>query len=104
MPLPQPYNLGQLTVGVTDGWKSFDVTTVNGNSVRFRVMENKTANWHVHERSDEMLYVISGTVFMDTEHGIRRIGAGELFVVPAGTRHRVRVDGRATLLVVDSIQ
>ena len=104
MPLPQPCNLGQLHVAMTNSWMSFDVATVNGNAVRFRVMENKTANWHVHERSDELFYVLSGAVFMDTEDGTRRIDAGELFVVPAGTRHRARVEGRATLLVVDNIR
>src|SRR5450631_2061397 len=102
-PLPQPSDLDEMQTGVTDAWKSFDVATVNRNAVRFRVMENKTANWHLHESSDELFYVVSGTVFMDTESGTREIHPGQLFVVPAGTRHRARVKGRATLLVIDNI-
>jgi mannose-6-phosphate isomerase-like protein (cupin superfamily) len=103
MPVPQSCNLARLLVGVTDAWKSFDVAIVNGNAVRLRVMEHKTADWHVHERSDELFYVISGTLFMDTEDGTRRIDASEIFVVPSGIRHRARVEGRATLLVVDKV-
>jgi mannose-6-phosphate isomerase-like protein (cupin superfamily) len=62
MELPQPYNLGRLHIDVTEAWKSFDVATVNGNAVRFRVVENQTANWRVHEQSDELFYVVSGSV------------------------------------------
>ena len=60
-----------LQAGVVDAWKSFDVATVNDNAVRFRVMENRVANWHVHDDSDELFYVVSGTVTMDTDEGAR---------------------------------
>lgn len=103
MSLPFARDLDGLQTGVTHSWKSFDVATVNGNAVRFRVMENTTANWHVHEHTDELFYVVSGTVLLDTEHGVREIQPGQLLVIPAGTRHRARVEGRATVLVVDNI-
>jgi len=97
-------DLDSLQISVTDAWKSFDVATVNGNAVRFRVMENTTANWHVHEHTDELFYVVSGAVLMDTEHGVREIRLRQLLVMPAGTRHPARVEGRATLLVIDNIR
>ena len=96
-------DLDNLQRGVTAPWKSFDVATVNGNVVRLRVMADATANWHTHESSDELFYVISGTLQVDTEHGTRVIRAGQLLVVPAGTRHRGRVEDRAIVLVVDGI-
>jgi mannose-6-phosphate isomerase-like protein (cupin superfamily) len=103
MTLSRPRNLDRLQKGVRDSWKSFDVASINGNAVRLRVMENTAANWHVHEHSDELFYVVSGSVFIDTEEGTREMSPGDLFVVPSGTRHRARADGRATLLVVDRI-
>lgn len=103
MTLSPVLDLDGLQRDVTDAWKSFNLATVNGNAVRLRVMEDVTADWHTHESSDELFYVISGTVTMDTEHGKREIRAGQLFVVPARTQHRGRVAGRATLLVVDGI-
>jgi mannose-6-phosphate isomerase-like protein (cupin superfamily) len=96
-------DLDSLQRGVAAPWKSFDVATVNGNAARLRVMTDATANWHTHETSDELFHVISGTLQIDTEHGTRVIRAGHLFVVPAGTRHRGRVEGRAIVLVVDGI-
>ena len=96
--------IGSLHRGITDSWKSIDVAKVNGNTVRFRVMENVTANWHTHAHSDELFYVLSGIVYMDTQHGTQEIRSGHLFVVSSGTPHRARVMDRATLLVVDSIR
>jgi mannose-6-phosphate isomerase-like protein (cupin superfamily) len=103
MPLPPVFDTARLQRDVTGPWRSFDLGEVNGNAIRLRVMESITANWHTHAESDELFYVMSGTIHMDTEHGTREIRPGELFVVPAGTRHRGRVEGRATMLVIDGI-
>jgi mannose-6-phosphate isomerase-like protein (cupin superfamily) len=97
------FDTDRLQRDATGPWRSFDLGQVNGNAIRLRVMEDVTANWHTHTGSDELFYVMSGTFHMDTEHGTREIGPGELFVVPAGTRHRGRVEGRATMLVIDGI-
>jgi mannose-6-phosphate isomerase-like protein (cupin superfamily) len=88
---------------ITESWKSVNISQVNGNNVRLRVMEDVTAGWHSHDTSDEFFYVISGIVHIDTEHGTQTLKPNELFVVPAKTKHRARVDGRATLLVIDKI-
>ena len=101
--LERALSLDDLRSGISDAWKSFDVAKVNGNAVRYRIMQDIAANWHVHENSDELFYVISGTVHMDTEHGAHDIRAGQLLIVAAGTRHRARVDGHATMLVVDRL-
>jgi mannose-6-phosphate isomerase-like protein (cupin superfamily) len=47
--------------------------------------------------------VISGTVYMESGHDTREIRSGQLFVVPAGTQHRAREEGRAAMLIVDKI-
>jgi len=107
IPLPIPLPILVLSdhegaAGV--GWKSVDVAMVNSNAVRCRVMEGAVAPWHVHAESDEMFYVLSGLFHLDTEDGTAEVRAGELLVVPAGTRHRGRADVRTTLLVIDCIK
>ena len=42
-------NLDSLQRGVMNAWQSFDLSAVNGNAVRLRVMQDVTANWHTHE-------------------------------------------------------
>ncbi|MBH8564494.1 cupin domain-containing protein [Nostoc sp. CENA67] len=98
------YDLQNLPNGITDNWKIFNISQVNGNNVRLRIMENMTARWHSHDNSDELFYVISGTVYIDTEDGTQTLNPHELFVVPAKTKHRARVEGRASLLVIDKIE
>lgn len=100
----EKHNLLDLANGITESWKSFNISQVNGNNVRFRVMEDVTARWHSHDASDELFYVISGTVHIDTEDETHTLNANELFVVRAKTKHRARVEGRATILVIDNIE
>ena len=85
-------------------WQSVDVATVNGNTVRLRTMQDFTARWHSHDASDELFYVLSGLFHLDTDQRTVDVRAGELFVVPAGVRHRGRADARTTLLVIDCIR
>ncbi|WP_169219183.1 cupin domain-containing protein [Brasilonema sp. UFV-L1] len=100
----EKYNLKNLGNGITESWKSFNISQINGNNVRFRVMQDITANWHSHNASDEFFYVISGIVHLDTEDGTHTLNTNELFIVPAKTKHRARVEGKATLLVIDKIE
>jgi|GEM_PF-2052648 len=90
-----------LAAGAGDAWKSFDLARVNGQNVRLRIMEDRTARWHVHADSDEAFFVLSGTFFLDTDQGTFRIDAGQFGVARAGVRHRGRVEGRATMIVID---
>jgi mannose-6-phosphate isomerase-like protein (cupin superfamily) len=98
------FDLHALQADVVAAWKNFDIALVNGNAVRLRVMENKTANWHHHATSDELFYVVSGSIFIDTEVTTHALQPGQLVVVPAGMEHRARAPGRATMLVIDQIQ
>lgn len=54
-----PQNLIDLSEAIAESWKSINIGQFNGNSVRFRVMEDVTANWHTHDNSDELFYVVS---------------------------------------------
>ena len=99
--MEQVRDVTTLAEGVSDAWKSFDVARFNGQNVRMRVMQDSTAPWHVHDDSDEAFFVLSGTFFLDTDEGALRIDAGQFGVARAGLRHRGRVEGRATMIVID---
>ena len=102
--LPDKCNLINLSEGIAENWKSLNISQFNGNNVRLRVMEDVTANWHAHDNSDELFYVISGEVYIDSEAGAQALSANEICIVPAKVRHRARVEGRATLLIIDGIR
>jgi len=59
-------------------------------------------HWHVHKDEDEIFYILSGVVFVDTDTGSVELKAGQALVVPKGIRHRSRVDaGDALVLLIE---
>lgn len=76
------------------------VGEVNGVPAFARVMEGFEGPRHVHETSDEMFIVLSGTVYLDFDSSSVMLHPGESYTVPAGIAHRSRVPGRAELIVI----
>lgn len=84
-------------------WFAQTLVSHNGVNLKFRVMRGTTADFHVHPDSPECFFVLTGTVHTDTDSGSIALSAGKFFEVPAGLRHRSRVDGEATVLVFDGL-
>jgi mannose-6-phosphate isomerase-like protein (cupin superfamily) len=59
-----------------------------------------TLQWHKHLDIDELFWVCDGTMLLESEQGDVLLEAGELTVVPKGTRHRSSSVGRATVLLL----
>lgn len=57
-------------------------------------------HWHRHVDIDELFWVHEGSVLLESEHGDAAMRAGEMAVVPKGTEHRSRSDGRAIVLLL----
>ncbi len=90
------------------GWQSDDLLAFNGKKVRYRTMNCVEARWHKHDDTDEMFFVLSGNLEIDTRDpsGIIKtyyIGPGQMIVVHGNCEHRARSANLATLLVFDAI-
>lgn len=55
--------------------------------------------WHVHP-GVEVAYVTAGEVSLATRAGIRRLGAGDRFVMPRGMPHNCTTIGQGTAKLV----
>jgi len=55
---------------------------------------------HYHEGAEEAFFCLAGEMEIDLVEEIRRLRAGELFVVPAGARHRTRAARQAHVLIL----
>ncbi|MDO5520941.1 MAG: cupin domain-containing protein [bacterium] len=64
------------------------IARLNGNVISVVNVENRTLDFHVHEHSDEMFFVIEGSFELETDEGLTRVNQGEFVIVPKGTRHR----------------
>ncbi|WP_236050049.1 cupin domain-containing protein [Hymenobacter negativus] len=51
---------------------------------------NEPFYWHYHPNSDEVFWVVEGTLCIDLEEGTVELSPGQLFAIPANVRHRTR--------------
>jgi mannose-6-phosphate isomerase-like protein (cupin superfamily) len=77
------------------------VGRLNGHTLSVVCVENRTLDFHVHEGSDELFYVIEGSFELETEEGLTRVDAGEFVVVPKGTLHRPVVKELTKFLMIE---
>ena len=64
------------------------VGILNSHVLSVVQVADRTLDFHVHEKSDELFYVIEGAFQLETEEGLHPVKAGELIIVPKGTLHR----------------
>jgi mannose-6-phosphate isomerase-like protein (cupin superfamily) len=101
----EKHQLKTLSDAVSEVWKNVNFAKVNGHDVRLRVVTDRAANFHAHEDSDELFCCLEGTAHLDTVDGMTvSLKPHELVVVPRNTTHRLRVEGRAVMLIIDAIK
>lgn len=77
------------------------VGRLNGHVLSVVNVENRTLDFHVHEESDELFYVIEGSFHLETEEGMILVEEGEFIVVPKGVRHRPVVNELTKFLMME---
>lgn len=77
------------------------VGALNSHVLSVVNVENRTLDFHVHEDSDELFYVIEGSFHLETEDGLTQVDSGEMIIVPKGVRHRPVVKELARFLMIE---
>lgn len=77
------------------------VGRLNGHMLSVVNVENRTLDFHVHEASDELFYVIEGGFDLETEEGLTRVEEGEFVIVPKGVKHRPVVKALTRFLMIE---
>ncbi len=57
--------------------------------------------WHDHPETDEVFLVLEGVLRIELQDGAVCLGAGEMFVVPKGVRHRPCAAAEVKLLLIE---
>lgn len=74
---------------------------MNGHVLSVVQVADRTLPLHVHEKSDELFYVIEGAFTLETDREQFRLQTGDLIIVPKGTPHRPVVTDLTKFLMVE---
>lgn len=97
---PHPIDLAAKCAAVPETWQPRVVAELN--DIQFKVARlDGEFIWHDHADTDEAFLVLSGRLWIDLPDESVELGPGQLFVVPAGTRHRPRTEGEVRLVLVE---
>lgn len=77
------------------------IAHMNGHMLSVVQVENRTLDFHVHEKSDELFCVLEGAFNLETDEGLTYVKEGEIIIVPKGTRHRPVVKELTKFLMVE---
>ena len=77
------------------------IGTLNGHVLSVVNVENRTLDFHVHEDSDELFFVIEGSFQLETEDDLTQVDSGEMIIVPKGVKHRPVVKELAKFLMIE---
>jgi len=77
------------------------VGKLNGHVLSVVNVENRTLDFHMHEKSDELFYVIEGSFLLETQDGLLRVNEGEFVIVPKGVLHRPVVKELTRFLMIE---
>ena len=96
----QPVSISEVIGALPGPWQPRDLVTANDAVVRVARFEGEFP-WHVHEE-DELFLCWDGSFRIEIEgREPITLSAGELFVVPKGTRHRPVAEQPAHALMLE---
>lgn len=96
----KPVNLVEKLSRFETHWDPHVVADFNDNDVMVVKVKGEFP-FHDHPDTDDFFLVLEGEIELDVEDRTLRLGAGELFVVPRGVRHRPRAVDEAKLLLIE---
>lgn len=100
MSAPSVISTAYKLAAFSDHWNPRIVGNYNGNELRLAKVQGDFT-WHSHADTDELFLVIQGNLGIEFRDGVRRIGPGEMIVVPKGVEHRPFAEDEVHIMMID---
>src|SRR5947209_19494867 len=81
-------------------WFNQTLSQINGSVLRVGIIQGEF-HWHKHDNDDELFYVVSGTLFVDTERENFELGPNQGVTVPRGVLHRTRAPEKVVMPLIE---
>ena len=94
-------NLKEKVNSVSELFKYLRVGTLNNHMLSVLQAENRTLEFHIHEKSDEMFYCIDGELDIEFDDGLTHLIEGDFVIIPKGIKHRPICKSLAKCLLIE---
>jgi quercetin dioxygenase-like cupin family protein len=87
-----------------DSWEFVDgvrIHAIGGEQVllcRVQYEPGKQVPWHVHEDTEQVMFILDGGIEMTIEDETKTLGAGDVVVVNRGRHHKVYSENGVTFM------
>ena len=81
-------NLRDKVNSISELFSYLRVGQLNNHVLNVLQAQDRTLDFHVHEKSDELFYCIEGEFDIEFEDGITHLFEGDFIIVPKGVSHR----------------
>jgi mannose-6-phosphate isomerase-like protein (cupin superfamily) len=78
------------------------IAKMNGQVFTLVKAKERTLDFHTHQDSDEVFFIVEGQMQLEFRDKTLRLRAGEMCVVPKGTEHRPVCDTEVTLMLIET--
>lgn len=95
-----PINVTETAAALAAAWNSHSLGTVGTACVKVLRMDGSPVQEETHE-ADEILLVLDGRLELLMEGTEVAVETGEMYRIPAGTRHAVSPGSHGTLVIVE---
>ena len=99
--MPKPViDLREQLLSLSQHWSPKVVARLNDYEVKVVRIQGEFT-WHSHEDTDELFFVVSGDLTIQTRQGDVVLHPGQLFVVPRGEEHCPIADGEVHAMLIE---
>ena len=98
--MPSAVNLAEKFAKISDHWSPKIIAQVNDFHIRAVKVEGEFV-WHKHDDTDELFFVVDGSLTIELRGGAVTLNAGELYVVPKGVEHRPVAQHECQVLLIE---
>jgi mannose-6-phosphate isomerase-like protein (cupin superfamily) len=97
---PQPINLSGKLEQFSEQWSPKICAQMNDTHFKLVKFKGEFV-WHLHEDTDEVFLVLSGSMSIEFRDGVVELQAGEMIVVPRLVEHRPVAESECHALVIE---
>lgn len=77
------------------------IARMNGHNFTLIKAKNRTLDFHTHQDSDEVFYIVEGRMKLEFRDKMVDLNSGDMCVVPKSTEHRPVCETEVTAMLIE---